>query len=526
MIEPRSDDGTATVLLDGTVLEVGGPNKSAEIFDPSTGTWTSIGKTHVVHGSHTATLLADGRVLVVGGNWEVGERSVEIYDPTTQAWTDTAPLAEGRWAHSAVLLKDGRVLVVGGARGDGSPIASAEIYDPANKGSWKSAGTLDDAAAYRHVVVLDDGRVLVAGGQDQNNTAFASATVFDPVTETWAAVASMAHARGFGAAVLLDDGNVLVAGGSASGDRLSSAELFDATTLTWSDAGNMTEPRNQLGAVLLADGRALIVGGGQTHNPTAETYDPSSGSWSLTGPMQAWRASPQMALLDDGRAFVLGGFTDDAASTEFFDATTGGPVATNPPWFDRCETGCQGPISAGQFTSHGFISGMSMTVEDGWFDTADYRDELQLERGSQVLRFWKNAGAMSPDGALLEDIPTTPDGLTQWLVNNPNIDTSAPEQTTVGGVPATTLTLTISPENVNVDPECPPDVRSCLRFLSIARGHDFAIGYGEAVRLYLLGIEREGNPETIVVSLDAPNAQELSQLTALVEPILDSLRFP
>src|SRR4051812_30793618 len=147
--------------------------------------------------------------------------------------------------------------------------------------------------------------------------------------------------------------------------------------------------------------------------------------------------------------------------------------------------GCQGPVAAGLFASHGFLPDMTVTVEDGWFDTADYPGELQLEQGDNILRFWRNVAAMSPEGDLLADIPTTPDGLTGWLVNNLNVDASAPEQTTVGGLPATTLSVTISPENVNVDPECPPDVRSCLRLLFIARGHDFAIGYGEAVRLYL-----------------------------------------
>ena len=88
------------------------------------------------------------------------------------------------------------------------------------------------------------------------------------------------------------------------------------------------------------------------------------------------------------------------------------------------------------------------------------------------------------------------------------------------------MTVTISPENVNVDPECPDDIRSCLRLLWIARGHDFAIGYGEAVRLYLFTVQGQGGDETVVISLDAPNGAQLAQLTAQVEPILASLRLP
>ena len=61
----------ATLLLDGRVLIVGGRNgqdvlTSAEIFDPSTGSWTVIGGLGAPTTTHTATLLTDGRVLVAG----------------------------------------------------------------------------------------------------------------------------------------------------------------------------------------------------------------------------------------------------------------------------------------------------------------------------------------------------------------------------------------------------------------------------------------------------------------------------
>ena len=525
MIEARSDDGTATVLADGTVLEVGGPNGSAELYDPSSNAWTSIAKTHVVHGSHTATLLKGGTVLIAGGNWQVGEKSSEVYDPATEAWAEAPSMAEGRWGHSAALLADGRVLVVGGFRGDGSAIASAEIYDPSAGGSWSPAGSLPAAAGYQSLAQLSDGRVLVAGGQD-GDTASKTAAIFDPTSSAWTPVGELGHARGYATAVHLANDMVLIAGGGANDSRLSSAELFDPASLTWSDTGEMTEPRSQGGAVVLADGRALVVGGGKTHNPTAETYDPSSGNWSPTGPTTTWRASPQVTLLEDGRVFVLGGFTDDSASTEFFDARAGGAAASRPPWFGRCDAGCQGPISAGTFTSSGFLPGLSMTLGDGWFNTADYPDEIQLEQGDNVLRFWRNIGAITPMGEPIQSVAGTPEGLTAWLTTNPNVDASEPRQTTVGGVPATTLTATISMENVNVDPGCPAGIRSCLRLLWIKLGHDFAIGYGEAVRLYFVRVRAAGEDQTITVSLDAPSGRELSGLTTLVEPVLESLYFP
>ena len=72
----------------------------------------------------------------------------------------------------------------------------------------------------------------------------------------------------------------------------------------------------------------------------------------------------------------------------------------------------------------------------------------------------------------------------------------------------------------------PVGVRSCLAIIWVEQGNTLAIGYGEAVRLYLLRVEIDGVDETLVISLDAPNSQRLIELTALVQPILASVQIP
>jgi hypothetical protein len=62
-----------------------------------------------VRSSHTATLLGDGRVLVVGGfGDEHTVRSAELYDPTTGSWTPPEP-ERSLMDYTATLLSDGRV---------------------------------------------------------------------------------------------------------------------------------------------------------------------------------------------------------------------------------------------------------------------------------------------------------------------------------------------------------------------------------------------------------------------------------
>ena len=78
------DYHTATLLPDGRVLVAGGfdndkrPLASAEVYDPSNGTWTAAGSMKVARVAHTATLLPDGRVLVAGGYNLNGAGSAEL----------------------------------------------------------------------------------------------------------------------------------------------------------------------------------------------------------------------------------------------------------------------------------------------------------------------------------------------------------------------------------------------------------------------------------------------------------------
>jgi hypothetical protein len=85
---------------------------------------------------HTATLLADGKVLVTGGTQGSEDPNTsssnpayacEMWDPATGTWTTMASLTVFRGYHSiALLLPDGRVLSAGGEFGG----ASAEVYSP------------------------------------------------------------------------------------------------------------------------------------------------------------------------------------------------------------------------------------------------------------------------------------------------------------------------------------------------------------------------------------------------------------
>jgi hypothetical protein len=270
---------TATLLQNGQVLLAGGfvndvwdygPSTSdngAGLYDSATGVFSGTGNMTANRGGHTATLLADGEVLIAGGADQdptgTGLASAELYDPSTGTFTQTGSMAVGRFLHTATLLQNGKVLVVGGALTSTSdPVASAELYDPVT-GSFTMTGAMATAREQHTATLLADGKVLIVGGTTATGAGdllpTASVEVYDPSTGSFSVTGSMAEARSFHTATLLPSGNVLVAGG---GVENSTAELYDPATGSFSITGGMEVGRSGHTATLLPNGSVLVAGGG------------------------------------------------------------------------------------------------------------------------------------------------------------------------------------------------------------------------------------------------------------------------
>jgi Kelch motif/Galactose oxidase, central domain len=167
---------TATLLQNGQVLVAGGssssltgaPLASAELYDPTSRRFTRVNDMTSAHANHTATLVADGRVLIAGGSSRPSSTKgsvtsvAEIYDPSTESFSVTGSMQFQREFHRAVRLDNGEVLVAGG---DDSRhvLASTEVYDPTS-GVFGAGPTMKAPRSNFTIALLNNGDVLVAGG--------------------------------------------------------------------------------------------------------------------------------------------------------------------------------------------------------------------------------------------------------------------------------------------------------------------------------------------------------------------------
>jgi hypothetical protein len=287
------DIHTATLLQSGQVLLAGGESgyagyspivtTAADLYDPIKGVFQPTGSMVWGRESHTATLLRDGRVLITGGlrpqgfGWATLS-SAEIYDPATGTFSSIGDMRESRTSHTATLLNDGRVLIIGG-----SLARSAEIFDPVT-GSFAATGNTVYPRIYHTATLLLNGQVLVAGG---NNSV--AAEIFDPATGSFREVGAMSYMRISATATRLQNGKVLIAGGAQAFIATTfSAELFDPATGSFTATANMSNGRFMHTATLLSDGSVLIAGGADLSSlflnfvSGAEIYKPDANSGTIS----------------------------------------------------------------------------------------------------------------------------------------------------------------------------------------------------------------------------------------------------
>lgn len=299
---------TSTLLNDGRVLITGGLKgsgqtstflNSAEVFDPLTNTFSSVGNLNISRAFHAATLLNDGRVLITGGSSDGNNflNTAEIFNPSTNTFTLISNMNEARFFHTANLLDSGKVLIAGGV--NGQPVKSTEIFDPSTN-TFSPGSDMIEKRSHHASAKLNDGRVLLVNGLQADSLT--PVEIYDPAANSFTSATSSVEQLGLSVNTL-PNGKVLIEGSKLFNQPQGlAAEIFDPVNNAFVEIGPMLilgTARDS--SVLLNSGEVLFVG----ENIKAQLFNLQTNTFKLTGDLNIPSSlQHQLTLLQDGRALL------------------------------------------------------------------------------------------------------------------------------------------------------------------------------------------------------------------------------
>jgi hypothetical protein len=338
----------STVLGNGTVLIAGGATttnhnaydtQTAEVYDPSSGLFSTTGSMTTTFGGPTAIALLDGRVLLTGNDDTLQNQIINnLYDPETGQFSSTASLAVGRSYATATLLGNGMVLETGGKYSNVGSTAELGDFAP---GTFLPANGMNSAREFHTATSIVGGGVFIAGGRNANGALASTEIYFDGA---FLPAASMQNARAFHSGTFFGtngvlQGEVTFGGQDQNGAVSDSTDFYQFTTAGGTPHVNATFPFPHSGNPRMGHGASYFVS--QTAQPSivvtggidasghvrgdADVFAPSS--WTPTaGTLQTGRAFHTSTALLDGTILLTGGKAADGSvlsSAEIYTPSTG-----------------------------------------------------------------------------------------------------------------------------------------------------------------------------------------------------------
>ncbi len=178
-----------TLLRNGEVLPAGGMtpgydlfSNTAELYNPSTGTWRATASMDNYHPLALRT-LQDGRALRI----DAGDGASQLYDPSTGQWTFTGGMyfTFTGGTENTVMLRNGNVLVYGNIL----PSYASQFYDPTANTWTRTFG--QSIIQVGPLALLNTGKVLLAGGHVKYGGATRLCHLYDPSTNRWSGTGSL-----------------------------------------------------------------------------------------------------------------------------------------------------------------------------------------------------------------------------------------------------------------------------------------------------------------------------------------------
>ncbi|KAH7075132.1 hypothetical protein FB567DRAFT_504656 [Paraphoma chrysanthemicola] len=293
--------------FDGRAIVTGGnDNFPTSIYTPSTNIWSRAADMQIKRGYQSSTTLSNGQVFQIGGSWvpieQRGGKNAEIYNPSTNTWTllpdcPVAPMLTND--AQGVFRSDNHGWLFGWKNAwvfQAGPSKAMGWYGTTNGGSYIDAGrrAADGDSMCGTAVMYDavQGKIFSAGGSPSYEESEATnnahvITIGEPEsTPSVAKIASMAYKRVFHNSVVLPDGKIFTTGGQTWARPFSDAtavmqpEMWNPETQQFIVLPSHRIPRTYHSiAILLLDGTVFTAGGGlcggcATNHLDAEIFSP------------------------------------------------------------------------------------------------------------------------------------------------------------------------------------------------------------------------------------------------------------
>ena len=214
-------------------------------------------------------------------------------------------------------------------------------------------------------------------------------------------------------------------------------------------------------------------------------------------------------------------------------------LLTSGPWTairdDDCPArggNCLGPLPAGTYTSTAFQPPITYTVPQGWINKRDLPTAFILIRagdkwdrnGGNYIAIYSDAVASAWDcsGDPEPGVGRTVEALTAWLTANPNLSTTQPEPSSVGGLDGVQLDIKILHPQPCLDPSTGGANRQPVLVGTEIGAVEHTTVRDVTTRLYLLS---NGAGTVIIEIADGPEGQSFQQYLNASEPVLQSLQF-
>jgi hypothetical protein len=158
--------------------------------------------------------------------------------------------------------RNGYAYAIGGLDDSGSPLASAERYNP-DTDTWAPIASLPTALYDFPAVFNRTNYIYIFGGRTDTASGMEIATVlrYSVSANTWAAMAPLPIAVAGSTAALGSDGRIYVAGGTSGGVATSAVQVYNPAANTWTISTPLPEALSGLAMGVDSLGRLIVMGG-------------------------------------------------------------------------------------------------------------------------------------------------------------------------------------------------------------------------------------------------------------------------